>query len=291
MLLITGAGGTCGRELVSELLRAGVPFRAGYSTPARAEAARKGGFDAVVADFRQPEKLGHALRGIDALFLLSGWCPDQGIIEQNVVRASKQAGVHHIVKLSVWDAGGEAFSFARIHRPVEKAIEESGVAWTFLRPNGFMQNLSNFSSPAIRDRSTLVAPATTALVSHVDVRDVARVAAAALTQPGHRGRIYELSGPVALSYRQMASILGDVLGRDVTCVEVTPEQVYAELVAGGIPAAYAEAVNDMTRYYAGGHAARLSPDVKGVTGVDPTPFDVFAKDHIAAFQSSAKPRR
>ena len=284
MILITGAGGTCGRELLRQMSDAGVPFRAGYSTAAKTEEAQRRDIDAVHANFRQPETLAAALRGIEALFLLCGWSPDQTLIEMNLVREAKRAGVRHIVKLSVWDAAGEAFSFARIHRPVEKEIEESGVAWTFLRPNGFMQNLSNFLAATVRSQSTLFAPATTALVSHVDVRDVARVAAAALTQPGHEGKSYELSGPEALTYRQMASTLSDLLGRTITCVEVTPDQVRAQMVAGGAPAAYAEAVNDLTRYYAEGHAARISPDVVRVTGRDPIPFDVFARDYIAAFR-------
>ena len=284
MILITGAGGTCGRELVRLMSRTGVPFRAGYSTEVKAGLARRKGIDAVVADLLRPASLGPALLGIDTLFLLSGWSPEQTLVETGLVRASLHAGVRRIVKLSVWDAGSEAFSFARIHRPVEKAIEESAAGWTFLRPNGFMQNVSNFASATVRSQSTLYAQAADAPVSHVDVRDVARVAAVALTQPGHEGRIYELSGPEAITYRQMASILSVLLGRNVACVELTPDQARNQMVAGGIPPAYADAVDDLTRYYADGRAARVSPDVRHVTGADPIPFDLFARDHLASFQ-------
>ena len=288
MILITGAGGTCGRELIRVMIDAGIPFRAGYSTAVKASMARDRGFDAVVADFRHPASLRPALRGIDAVFLLCGWSPDQSLLEASLVREAARAGVRHVVKMSVWDAGGEAFSFARIHRPVEREIEESGMAWTFLRPNGFMQNLSNFLSATVRSQSALFAPAAEALVSHVDVRDVARVAAAALTRPGHRGNTYELSGPEALTYRQMAATLSDLLARTVTCVELTPDQARAGIVAGGAPAAYAEAVIDLTRYYSGGNASSVSPDVKRVTGAEPASFDRFAKDHIAAFQPAGQ---
>jgi len=283
VILVTGAGGNCGRELLRQLTDAGVPHRAGYSTSVKAEDARSRGIDAVVADFRQTATLGPALRGIESLFLLSGWSPDQTQIETNLVREAKRAAVRHIVKLSVWDAGAEQFSFARIHRPVELEIEASGIPWTILRPNGFMQNVSNFLASTIRGQSTLYAPSIQVPISHVDVRDVARVAAIALTRAGHEGRTYELSGPSALTYRQMASTLTDTLGRGISCVEVPLGELGASMVRAGAPSAYADAVVDLTRYYSEGHAARISPDIKNVTGVDPTPFDQFVRDYIAAF--------
>ncbi|HEY3174899.1 MAG TPA: SDR family oxidoreductase [Candidatus Polarisedimenticolia bacterium] len=284
MILVTGAGGTVGSELGRQLDAARIPFHAGYSTPEKAGRARQAGLQAVHAPFGEPETLRVALRGVEALFLLSGWSPSQTQLEINVVREAKKAGVRRIVKLSVWGAEGEDFSFAKAHRPVEREIEASRIAWTFLRPNGFMQNLSNFSGPSIKARGAFHQPAGEARISHVDVRDIAAVALKALTATGHEGRAYDLSGPEALTYGQIAEKLSAVIGRKVLYVEVTADQFKQWVVSAGVPEAYADAVVDLTRYYIAGRAARISPDVKRVTGNDPISFDRYARDHDWAFR-------
>ncbi len=131
-----------GGELVKKLLALGVKFRAGYHSSAKVEEAKRRGVDGVAIDFANAEALQPLLRGVDKLFLISGNVPHQDELELNVVREAKKAGVRHIVKNSVWGAESETFSFAKVHRPVEREIEASGVAYTFLRPNGYMQNMS-----------------------------------------------------------------------------------------------------------------------------------------------------
>ncbi len=124
---------------MKKLLALGVKFRAGYHSSAKAEEAKQRGVDSVAIDFANPEALQLLLRGVDKLFLISGNIPHQDELELNVVREAKKAGVRHIVKNSAWGAESEAFTFAKVHRPVEREIEASGVAYTFLRPNGYMQ--------------------------------------------------------------------------------------------------------------------------------------------------------
>src|SRR2546425_3739564 len=153
MIFVTGAGGTVGGELVKKLLALGVKFRAGYHSSAKAEEAKQRGVDSVAIDFANPEALQPLLRGVDKLFLISGNVRHQDELELNVVREAKKAGVRHIVKNSVWGAESEAFSFAKVHRPVEREIEASGVAYTFLRPNGYMQNMSSFYAQTIKTQA------------------------------------------------------------------------------------------------------------------------------------------
>src|SRR5437867_12608084 len=175
MILVTGAGGTVGSELVKTLSASGAKFRAAYNSPQKVDKARREGLDAVQIDYTKPATLQPALAGADRLFLLATGYAGQAECEINAVREAKMSGVRHIVKLSVWGAGTEAFSFARAHRPVEKEIEASGLAWTFLRPNSFMQNLATFYASTIKTQGAFYIPSRGSRVSHVDVRDIAAV--------------------------------------------------------------------------------------------------------------------
>jgi uncharacterized protein YbjT (DUF2867 family) len=283
MILVTGAGGTVGTLLVEELRAAGQKPRVAYHSKEKAERAKAAGHDAVAIDFGEPETLRPALAGIDTVFLLGTGIKGQTEGETNVVNAAKAAGVKKIVKLSVWGAAGEGFTIARIHRPVERAIEASGLAWTHLRPNGFMQNFVNYMAGSIKAQGALYTPAADASISHIDARDIARVAAGVLTTSGHDGRAYDLSGPQALSYAEAAAILTRVLGKPVTYVAVSDEAAKSAMLSGGMPAFYADALVDLNQAYRRGAGAPVTTTVKDVTGRAPIAFERFAQDHAAAF--------
>jgi len=280
MILITGAGGTVGGEVVNQLKGGGKPFRAAFHSQPKADTARAKGIDAVVIDYEKPETLDAAFQGIERLFLLSSSNTAQ---ELAAVEAAKRAGVKHIVKLSVIGAGGESYSFAKVHRPVEKAIEASGIAWTHLRPNGFMDNMHNYMAGTIKSQNAFYSSVGDAKISHIDVRDIAAVAVKALTESGHESQVYELTGPEALSYAEMASTLATATGRDIQYVAIGDADIKAALVGQGAPEAYADAFVDLQRFYRGGTAAQVSGDVRKVTGKDPIPFDRYARDHASAF--------
>ena len=284
MILVTGAGGTVGSELVKALSAAGAKFRAAYNSPAKVELARRNGLDAVAIDYAKPETVAAALAGADHLFLLGAGAVGQAEAEIGVVRAAKQAGVKHVVKLSVWGADGEAFSFAKVHRPVERDIEASGLGWTFLRPNGFMQNLPNFFAATIKSQGAFYLPSRDCRISHVDVRDIAAVAVKALTEPGHEGKIYTLSGPEGLTYSQIASKLSAAIGKPVNYVDVPDTDFKKGAMAGGMPEAYADAMLSLFHYYEGDNASRITQDVERVAGRKPCTFYQFARDHASAFQ-------
>ncbi|MGH8773124.1 MAG: NAD(P)H-binding protein, partial [Burkholderiales bacterium] len=207
MILVTGAGGTVGTALMQELRAAGHKTRAAYHSPPKAEKAKREGREAVLLDFAKPETLPPALAGVEAVFLLGTGVRGQSEGEINVVNAAQAAGVKRLVKQSIWGAANEQFSLAKMHRAVERAVEASGLAWTFLRPNGFMQNFANDMAETIKARGAIYQPAADAQISHIDVRDIARVAARVLTSPGHEGKAYELSGPQALTYGEAANAL------------------------------------------------------------------------------------
>ncbi len=273
MILVTGASGTVGSEVVKALLGRGVRLRAGYRS--RPQNLPKG-VESVALDYEKPETILPALAGVETLFLLSNTVEP----EKKVVDAAGRAGVRRVVKLSVFGAAEEAYSFARWHRAVEKHIEASGLGWTFLRPNGFMQNVLNYMGGTIRSQSAIYSSAGQGAVSHVDVRDIAAVASRVLTENGHEGRAYGITGPAALRYDEIAATLSRALGRPIRYVPLSHEQARQGAIGAGAPEGYADALVDLDRHYAGGGASAVSDTVRRLTGKEPIAFAQFAQDYL-----------
>jgi uncharacterized protein YbjT (DUF2867 family) len=240
------------------------------------------GQDVVTLDYTQPETLEAAFDGVDSVFLIGTGVVGQAEGEINVVNTAKGSGVKKIVKLSVWGADREEYALAKLHRRVERVIEQSGLNWTFLRPNNFMQSFIA-DAASIRAEGVFYAPAGEAKINHVDVRDVARVGAHVLMTPGHDGKAYSLSGPKAISYNEAAEILSNVLGTTMSYVEVTDDVMMSSMIAAGAPALLADYVIDLYRFFRTGGAAGTSSTVKQVTGHDPITFEQFARDYSEVF--------
>lgn len=287
MIIITGAGGTLGSEVVRQLQSAKVPFRAAYFSEKKAEASRAGGINAVTIDYNRPDTLIAAFRGMDKLFLLAPSALNQTQMELNAVNAAEAARVKHIVKQSVWKANEEGYTFAKVHRAVEKAIESSGIAWTFLRPNGFMQNIENYMSETIKANGEFYSAAGSAKISHIDARDVAVVAVKALTGSGHEGKAYTLSGPEALTYDDMAIELTKVVMRPVRHVNLSPSDLKNGMLSMNLPEEYADWLVDLDRYFREGHASSVTNDVRKITGLDPIRFEQHVRDYAYMLQRAA----
>ena len=281
MICVTGASGTLGSEVIRQLDARDVPFRAACFSQRSVEIARARRIEAVAIDYNHPETLRDAFRGCDTLFLLGPNALNQTELELNAVNAASAAGVQHIVKQSVMGAGEEAYSLANIHRPVEMAIERSGMAWTFLRSNSFMQNAATFMAPTIRTESAFYSACGQARISHVDVRDVAAVAVAALTGAGHEEAIYTLTGPEALTYDEVADELSKVLGRVIRHVNLPASALRAGMLAEGMPDVLADRLLDLERYFREDRASPITDDVKRVTGRVPGRFADYVRE-IAA---------
>lgn len=281
MICVTGAGGTLGSEVIGELESRQVRFRSAYFSKARAQAARARGIEAVLIDYGRPASLRAAFEGCDKLFLLGPNTLDQSTLERNAVEAARAAGVRHIVKQSVLGADDGSYSLARVHRAVENAIESSGLGWTFLRPNSFMQNAATFMAATIRAESAFYSASAQARISHVDVRDIAAVAVEALTAPVHAGRAYELTGPQALSYDDLANELTNALGRTIRHVSLSPSDLKAAMLADGMPEALADRMLDLERYFREGQASRVSDDVRRTTGREPRTYVDYVRETAA----------
>ncbi|MEM9267143.1 MAG: SDR family oxidoreductase [Cyanobacteria bacterium P01_F01_bin.13] len=286
MICITGAGGTVGSEVVKQLELAKVPFRVAYFSKEKVDAALAKGMEAVIIDYNRPDTLRAAFQGCDKLFLLGPNALNQTQLELNTVEAAKAVGVQYIVKQSVMGAEDEAFSLALIHRPVEQAIEASGMAWTFLRPNSFMQNVVTFMSETIKTDAAFYSASGEAKIAHVDVRDIAAVAVKALTEPTHAGQAYTLTGPEALTYDDLANELSKVLGRSISHISLSPSDLKHGMLAEGMPDAIADRMLDLERYYREDQASRITNDIKQVTGHDPRRFAQYARDCASLLQSA-----
>ena len=196
MILITGATGTNGTEIVKLLSRSGVPCRALVRDPHKAATLTDWpGVETVQGDLTRPESLASALVGVDKALLCSSIGPDLVELQRNFIRAAKASGVHHVVKFSGMDAGVHSeWRFLRWHGEAEKELEDSGLAFTHLQPNQFMQVYLRFQAP-IASQGKFYAASRDSSVSPVDVRDIAAVAVAVLTESSHEGKKYVITGP------------------------------------------------------------------------------------------------
>ena len=286
MICITGAGGTVGSEVVKQLELAKVPFRVAYFSKEKVDAALAKGMDAVIIDYNRTDTLRAAFQGCDKLFLLGPNALNQTQLELNAVEAAKAVGVQYIMKQSVMGAEAEAFSLALVHRPVEQAIESSGMAWTFLRPNSFMQNVVTFMAETIKTEAAFYSASGAAKIAHVDVRDIAAVAVKALTEPTHAGKAYTLTGPETLTYDELANELSKVLGRSISHISLSPSDLKHGMLAEGMPEAIADRMLDLERYYREDQASPITNDIKQVTGHEPRRFAQYIRDYALLLQSA-----
>ena len=284
MILVTGASGTVGSEVLKQLRGQGADVRAAFHSAEKAARAKKQGIDSVVLDYADRASTAAALKGVDKVFLLGPTVPNQVELENTVVEEAKKAGVRHIVKLSVLDAAGEKYTFAKWHRAVEKTIERSGLKYTFLRSNEFMQNTLTYYLGTIKSEGAFYLPTKDSKNSVIDVRDIAAAAVKALTTSGHENKVYELTGPEALSHEQIAQKLSAAVGKQIKYVDISPAAYKEGAVAAGIPESYVDALLNLYQLYVAGGAQRVTKDVERVAGRKPRTFDEFARDHAAAFR-------
>jgi uncharacterized protein YbjT (DUF2867 family) len=284
MLLVTGATGTTGSEVLRGLRERDLAVRALIHDETKADAVRELGAEPVLGEMGDPKTLEPALEDVERAYLVSALSPMQAEYEQVFVETAKTAGVKHVVKLSLIGASVQSpLRFGKTHAVVEQALRESGMEWTFLRPNGFMQN--NLAWPTHVQDGTFYSPVPDAAFSIVDARDVAEVAIAALTGDGHAGKAYALTGPEAVSYRDQAVRLFAAAGREIAVEEVEAEAVKQALVQAGVPPWNAEGLAEVWELYAGGGATLVASGVDDVLGRPPRDLDAFARDHADVFKA------
>lgn len=284
MIGVTGATGTIGRPLVRALSGRGLETRAFSRDPARGE--RLAGVTWVSADLADREGLTAALEGVATLFLLTG--NDEGMVrlQKNAIRAAGSAGVARVVKLSALGATDHSKSVIGLwHWVVERALRESGLEWTILRPHHFAQNLLD-QRMAVVEEGVVRSPAGEGRIPFIDTRDIAAVAAEVLVADGaHDGETYTLTGPQALSYRDATSLLARVLGRELAYVPETDDEAWARMRAEGKPTWFVAAQLAIAGYQrAGGPTERVTDTVERILGRPATDLETFVRDHAERFR-------
>jgi uncharacterized protein YbjT (DUF2867 family) len=280
MILITGASGNVGREVLKQIAATGARVRAAFQSAGKASSVPSG-VEVVTMDYRDPKTFA-VLEDVDRVFLVGPPTADLPALERSAVSTIKDSGVRHIVKLSAM--GGREAMFPRQHAESEDYIKSSGVPYTFLRPNGFMQNFVIYSSPTINTQNAFYGVQGDGKVSHIDIRDIAAVAVKALTEDGHEGKAYTLTGREALSNARCAEILSEEIGREIRYVDLPVDQYKQALLAAGVPEWSANALIELQQFYARDGASAVTRDVEQLLGRKPISFEQFSRDYVDAFR-------
>ena len=290
MILVTGATGLNGKELLRVLSASGVAVRALVRNPARAEAiAALPNVEIVQGDMAHPETLAAGLRGVNRAMLISSSDPMMLDVQTNFIDAARKAGVKHIVKLSgIMPELDSAFRFARMHGEIEKRLEASGMAFTHLRAGEFMPAYFR-QVPNITAKGAMFLPMEDASIASIDVGDIAEIAAKVLTGSGHEGKTYPLTGPEALTMTEVAEKLSTAAGKTIRYVNVPPEAARQAQLAAGMPPYLADALFELFAERRNGKEATVWPNAQALLGRLPTSFDEFAKRNAAVFRGDAPP--
>ena len=280
-ILITGAPGNVGTEVVRQLREHAVPFRVGAFAPDTSDFVSDTTMEVVHFDFLQPHTFEFAFAGIQCLFLVRP--PNLANVQRDIapaIQAACTSGVEQIVFLSL--QGVEKNRMVPHHK-IERLIVDSGLHYTFLRASFFMQNLSTTQADEIWDRDEIALPVGQAKTSFIDVRDIAAVAVRTLTESGHENRKYTLTGNEALDYQQVAAKLSAVLGRPIRYTNPSLVSFVWRQLRAGRSLEYALVVAGLYTITRFGNAEKPSPDVEGILGRSPITFDQFAQDYSACW--------
>lgn len=288
MILVTGANGINGSELIRRLSARGVPVRGLVRNLAKAEAlAALPQVEIVHGDMTQPDSLWGPLAGVERAMLISSSAPDMKAVQKNFIDAAQRAGVQYVVKLSgIMPEVDSPFRYARMHGEIEKYLEASGLAYTHLRAGEFFTAYFR-QVPAIVAQGAIMLPMADARIASIDVGDIAEVAATLLTQPldaGHVGKIYPLTGPEALTMTEVAEKLSAVIGKPIRYVNMPPEEARQANLARGLPPYVADGLYELFAERRNGKESRVSTVIPDVFGWQPTRFETFVARNVAIFR-------
>ena len=279
MYLVTGATGNVGSEVVAQLLASGEKVR--VFTRDAAKVARWGDrVEVAIGDFAKPGTFANAFAGVEGAFLMSGG-PDGEPFAQLVAAAKAQGNVR-IVFLSTILAGSPEFQIGKLHKDREDTIRASALPAKFVRAGGFMTNAYRWID-TIKTEGVVYNPMGAGKFAPIAPEDIAAVAVKALTTPGLPEEVFELTGGALLSVPEQVSILAEILGKPIRCVEVSTETAVQNFIRAGVPPHVAAAVGESFRVVREGRTPLVKDTVARVTGKTPKTFEVWAREHAPRF--------
>ena len=285
MILVTGATGMTGSELVRRLSARGVSVRGLTRNMTKAAAlSALPNVEMQEGNMEQPETLSSSLRGIERAMLISSSDARMLEVQSNFIEAARKAGVRYVVKLSgIMPELDSPFRYARMHGEIEKRLEASGMSFTHLRAGEFFTAYFR-RVPSIVAKGELTLPMEDARIASIDIGDIAEVAATVLTETGHEGKIYPLTGPEALSMTEVAEKLSVVTGKPIRYINIAPEEARSANLANGMPPYMADGLFELFAERRKGKEAQVSSVIPEIFGWQATRFDEFAARNAAIFR-------
>ena len=283
MLLLTGVTGKTGGASAQALLKKGVPLRAIVRNAEKAAALKDAGVELVIGDVTDPAVLEKAMTGVDKALMTMPNGEKQLELEKQFVDVAKRSGVRHVIKMSSMEAVADAKSpIAKIHYASGQYLQKSGLAWTLIKPNFFMQNFLG-SAGSIKEKGQFFLPMGEGKTVMADTRDIGAVVAAVMTGTGHEGKAYEVTGPEVLSFADAAARFSTVLGRKIEYVHV-PMAAYRVTLSRFLTNEWhLNAVCELFQEIADTRTLHTTDTVQKLTGKAPISLEQFVRDHQAAF--------
>jgi uncharacterized protein YbjT (DUF2867 family) len=288
LYLVTGATGRTGAGVVRHLRAAGEKVRVLVRDRDKAKKTFDDLYDIEIVDgaFDDEAVLATAFDGADGAFLALGSSPDQIRLENAVIDGAVRAELPHLVKLSsIATSHDSALVVGRIHAEIQDHLVASGLSYTLLYPSSFANNLL-YAARSVSTENSWTGAAPTGRVSYIDIRDLSEVAALVLRDPALHGKTYDLSGPDAYTFPEIAQLLSRILGQPVTYVPVAPEDRRVELLRRGVPDFFAELLLSLETGAEAGQMSAVTSTLKELLGHEPRTVEDFLIENAAQFRST-----
>ena len=274
MILVTGSPGNIGTPLARRLLQQGEKIRLMVRNPKKQDEVladlQSRGAEIVQGDFADPASLAHCFTGVKTAFLLVPVAQETAEWKNNFIKAAEQNAAERIVNLSVSGASSNSpIDLFRRHWEAEQTLESSGLAWTHLQPTDLARYNIRTILPTVQAQGAFYSSIGAGRVALVDEEDVAEVAAKTLSEKGHEGKKYVLTGPKAASYPEVADALASKLGKPVKYIDIDPAQAKQAMIAVGMPDWVADFVNDLRELEKSGGVSGPTPDIQKLLGRAP----------------------
>ncbi|MEM7281269.1 MAG: SDR family oxidoreductase [Pseudomonadota bacterium] len=284
MLLITGATGKVGRAAGKALSESGIPFRVLVRDPQRLSLPPSESIQVAVGDLSSPKTLETALEGVNCALLVTGNSESQEVQERNFIDAAASCGVSRVVKISSMEASPTTTAvLPKLHYDIEQHTKASGMAWTFLQPNFFMQNLLMYAEP-IGKAGVFALPFGNAKAALIDVKDIGAVCAKVLQEEGHDNATYQLTGSTLQSFHDVAACFSDCLGKEVKYIPQSAEEFRGVLSNFIHSTWHLDALCELFAQIEAGALENTTDHVKQLLGHSPRSLKDFIVDHKAVFE-------